>query len=453
MNFYKKLAIALAAFSSLLFGSIVYADAVPQTPAVFETYLANAEGTSDTSMTIASNALRDGNFLVGYACFTIDSNTSTLEYECGTVSGTSVSNLTRGLDAQTGTSTVPALVFAHRRGADVKITDYPTLTILQRIAQGLGTFPALLNYVSSPDYTNASSSAIASKGYVDGVALSGAPNASETVKGIVQLATGLQAASSTSLGSTAARLALGANLATDTPNTATRGSKVLMSSIGGFLNQAWIDLSAPFTATGNWVFLGTVNIAASVSKPVTLNSVAYVFPSSQGSVGSRLSNDGSGNLSWVTGTQHYNLYDSFTTAGTATSSASIGIPANTLTASTSISIVAQIAVPGSTTCTLNIRDSLGNTLATAPVGIPGAGKTWNASLTGAIVATTTTSHTGLISYIAIDGGTINAIPAGTAGNGIMYSTTNLALATTLFVVLQSSSGTCQLNGVTLSVIP
>lgn len=238
----------------------------PATPAVFETYLANAEGTTDTSLTLASGSLRDGSSLNGYVCLTIDSNTSSLEYECGTASGATVSNLLRGVDATTGTTSISSLIFSHRRGADVKITDYPALTIATNQLNGIQTIPALLQYANTLLIgPGSASTTLATKYYVDNTASAGAANASVSVKGIVQIPTALQAASSTVFGSTGATLALPASIATDTPNTSTRGSIIPMTAIGGFLAQAWLDFTQAFTFTGGV----TIN-----TNPLTVNSSA-----------------------------------------------------------------------------------------------------------------------------------------------------------------------------------
>lgn len=452
MNFYKKLAIALGAFASLLFASSVYASAIPQTPAVFETYLANAEGTSDTSMTLATNALRDGNFLIGYTCFTVDSNTSTLEYECGTVSGTTVSNLTRGIDAQTGTTTVSALIFAHRRGADVKVTDYPTLTIVQRIMQGIDTLPVIINYVSSPDYTNASSSAVASKGYVDGVALSGAPNATTLVKGIVQLATGLQAASSTALGSTGASVVVPASIATDTPNANTSSSRVLMSDLTGHLKQGWLDLTAAFSVSGTWTFTNAVSIVANAGHLLTLNTVPYLFPASQGGAGSKLTDDGAGNLSWTSGVAHYNYATStqiMATAGGSATSTSIVIPAGVMGASSTIAIWGNGSSSNSTTggCGIVIAD--GNTvLASMGTPAPGSGGGNNFIFNGTIEAMSSlTVQSSYINGFAYSNGAQTL-----AGGG--GSTDNWANAITLHGAIQSNgSQNCFLANLYMVVTP
>lgn len=143
----------------------------------------------------------------------------------------------------------------------------------------------------------ATTSELASVAYVNAVALTSAPNASTGAKGVVQLATGLQAASSTALGGTGAVLVPPASLATDTPNTLTRGSRLLMSQIGGYLNQGWLDL----TSAATWAFNGTVSIAASVSFPFTLNGVAYKFPTTSSTASSSvLLSDGANSLSWFT---------------------------------------------------------------------------------------------------------------------------------------------------------
>lgn len=134
----------------------------------------------------------------------------------------------------------------------------------------------------------ATTSELASIAYVNAVTTSGAPNASTAVKGIVQLATGLQAASSTALGSTGAALVVPSSIATDTPNANTNTSRVLMSDLSGYLKQGWLNLTVA------WSFA-----ASSIAK-LTLNTVAYVFPTSQGSDATVLTNDGSGNLTWGT---------------------------------------------------------------------------------------------------------------------------------------------------------
>lgn len=143
---FKTIAIAFL----LGIAGIALASTLPQsTPSTFETYLANQQSTTDTVATLANGTLRDGTTFTGYQCVTIDANTPTEEYECGTANGTSLSALSRGLDAVSGTTTNATLVFAHRRGADVKVTDYPILTILNRAANGIDTYPNVISYATT----------------------------------------------------------------------------------------------------------------------------------------------------------------------------------------------------------------------------------------------------------------------------------------------------------------
>lgn len=97
----------------------------------------------------------------------------------------------------------------------------------------------------------ATTSEFASVAYVNATAFAGASNASETVKGIVQLATNLQAASSTPNGSTAARLVIPASMATSTPGTA--GLWAVITNNAGKIAQGFID----FTTANTWSGLQT----------------------------------------------------------------------------------------------------------------------------------------------------------------------------------------------------
>lgn len=101
--------------------------------------------------------------------------------------------------------------------------------------------------------------------YVIGSVLSGAATATESVTGISRLATAAQTASSTA--STAnTPLVIQAQTATDTPNTLTRATRVLMSDMTGYLKQGWLNLSQAFTfgditATGTATFSGNTTMA------------------------------------------------------------------------------------------------------------------------------------------------------------------------------------------------
>lgn len=330
--------------------SVAVASTIPQTPSVFETYLASQQLSSDTQLTLANVTLRDGSTLTGYVCLTLDSNTSSLEYECGTVSGFNVIGLTRGLDAVSGTTSIPALEITHRRGADVKITDYPTLTILSRILGGVDTAPSVVHYAPGTVISSSDGQALVNVNLLNATAISGAPNSSETVNGISQLATGLQAASSTSIGSTLARLVIPASLSTSSPgiaglwNVITGNDGKIQSS---FLNGTTENYSfngsttiASSTISGNLTVQGSTTLAANSINKLTLNTVPYQLPSTQGAANTLLTNNGSGVLSWASSSYLVGTTTASTTpynGGTEQTAESITIPANTLGTANAVS--------------------------------------------------------------------------------------------------------------------
>lgn len=240
---------------------------IPSAPSVFETYLANAQGSTDTTLTFASGALRDGTSLSGYTCLTLDSNTSSLEYECGTVSGTTMTVSLRGIDAATGATNIASLQFAHRVGADVKITDYPILTLLGNIMNGQSSLPNMLYY--DPSVSNAvlgaSTTALASVAYVNATAVSGAPNAAQGVKGIVELASLGQMKAGTVTGTTGAALIPQNQYATSSNDIKTTHLPITQTDgtlAANFLN----GLSTNYTFNGATTTIsGSFNIGSTTS--------------------------------------------------------------------------------------------------------------------------------------------------------------------------------------------
>jgi len=286
---------------------------LPSGTAVFETSLASRMTTTDTSMTIVSARLREGGSLSGYQCFTVDEGKTEAEYICGTLSGTTVTALERGISPSTGTSTVSALKFSHRVGASVKITDFPLIQRMRSILSGTDPIPSLIYATSTALITAGSpTTTLATKYYVDSVAVAGASDANTVTKGIVELATASEAASSTATGGTGANLVIAASTATDTPNTASRATRVLMSDMTGYLKQTWLNLTESFTPSGTWNFLSNVGIGtstpyASLSIAGHTGVVANIFTATSTSATSTLQNlrvplNASTTNLWVSGT-------------------------------------------------------------------------------------------------------------------------------------------------------
>lgn len=278
----KILALLLA---SLAFGGIAYAASIPSEPAVYDSVLSAPLGSSDTTIYLKSATTNQGSALSGFNCFTIDVNTPNLEYVCGTVSGTTVTGLTRNIDYFTGTTTNSIVATpSHRTGADIRISDFPFLQILHNIFSGSDVFPTSLHYVSGTTFTGSDLYAIPDVAYVNSVGSAGCAFASESTGGCSQLSTAIQAASSTSVGSTGQRLVLPSSLATSSDDIA--GLHVVVTQNSGKINWNQIDLANPFTSTATDIFnsgfivnasstfTSTINLSGAVNISGTISGIA-----------------------------------------------------------------------------------------------------------------------------------------------------------------------------------
>lgn len=431
-----------------------YGLAIPQAPALFETSLQSRISTSDTSMTLVSNSLRGGSSLSGYQCFTIDEGRSDAEFVCGTISGTTVSNLERGIDPMTGTSTTASLKHAHRVGANVKVTDFPVIQRLRHLVNGTDYLPNPIAYddVSTSTLANhVNRQVLSTLDYVDFIGSSGCSNATESVRGCGELATGAEAASSTSAGSTGARLILPASIATDTPaQSSVSASKVVVSDLSGYIKQGWLNLTQHFSFSSIFATNASTTNATSTNLSVTsgytyFRNVLNLWPSSQGSANQFLKNDGSGNLSWSNPTAaRYTL--STTTSLTvsssfATSTGTLTIPAGTLTASSTIEISGNFTCDNTAnadnSCTIHLRTSSGSTLASFGFSGPNA-TTFSVFFSGIVVMDGSVSAQNVIGH-AINRGTL-ADTAIIGGNTInIDSSIDFASSQTLVLVAQEGS--------------
>jgi hypothetical protein len=307
----KKLIFAAGVLIGLCATAALTASAVtlPHGAAIFETSLQSRISSTDTSMTLVSTSTSSGEALQsGYQCFTIDEGRTDAEYVCGTLtSARTVTGLERGLSYLTGTTTVSANQHAHRVGANVKITDFPLIQRLRNQLNGAEIIPNGLvitgtSTVSTDCSTLSGNTQICAKGYIDTRVSAGAANSNESTAGLVELATPNEAASSTLLGSTGARLVLGANLATTSCQIATTSVLVASSTTGkldgGCFNAGY---SYAFTGTNTFssattTFNATTSIAASASNKLVLNGVPYSFPSTAMASGTYMTTNGSGTV-------------------------------------------------------------------------------------------------------------------------------------------------------------
>jgi len=329
-NLITPTAIFLAALI-LTFSSVSYFKtqqsvgiALPQAVGVFETSLQTGITSTATSMTLTANSIRGGGSLSGFNCFSADEGNSNAEVICGTVSGTTVSGLTRGISYEDGETEVAGNKYSHRRGASIKITDFPIIQRLKAQNNGDSTFVNQLQYESY--LTPTDDADIISKKYADDLAIAGSPDGTFTVKGIYEQSTQIEMASST--GAVGSQKALTSLYATSTPSGDSYSGLFLpVSQNNGLLHQDWLDYSLPYTWTGAHIFSSTVDISgattltglfsssatstmatttvtkftasADTANPIYLNGIDYTFPATESASSTVLSTDGSGGLSWI----------------------------------------------------------------------------------------------------------------------------------------------------------
>lgn len=260
--------------SSLLFLAICFVstnsvlaatNAIATPVALFETSLASKITATQTTMTLVSAATKDGTTLVSSTYeFIIDEGTASEEFVIADCVATACTSVQRGLSVLTGTTTVVALEKEHRRGASVKITDGPLLLKLTRILNGIATIPNTISYTTHPTFT--ATTQIVDKKYVDDTAFSGASviDATSAARGVVELATGAEAAASTAAGSSGT-LALPASLATSTFNSATAANRVVVTGGTGKIDNFFIATS---TLGTNLTLSGTTTVSATSSLTV-----------------------------------------------------------------------------------------------------------------------------------------------------------------------------------------
>lgn len=157
-----------------------------------------------TSFTLVTATDRDGNALSGLYGFIIDEGTADEEFVLATISGTTGTVVYRGIDSNDPNTEVSGNKKLHRRGASVKITDYPILGVLRQILNGEATIPNKLSYNSHPTFS--SNTELVDKKYVDDVAVSGASDADTSTKGLVEEATQTEVDARTTTGGTSAKL-------------------------------------------------------------------------------------------------------------------------------------------------------------------------------------------------------------------------------------------------------
>jgi microcystin-dependent protein len=214
----------------------------------FSTSLATSIAIGATSVTLASATDDDGVALpAGVYFFSLDGNNSQKEHIVATLSGTSLTGISSVSRQGVQSSGV---VRTHRVGATVALTDFAHIKYLNDLLTATTDLDHLtpLKYDGTASITNANH--LATKAYVDGVAIAGGTDASTTVKGITKM--------SVAPASATAPIAVGDNddrVPTQSENDAMAGtSGTAVSSTNPFVDRV--------TLTGAIVMWGTTTAPA-----------------------------------------------------------------------------------------------------------------------------------------------------------------------------------------------
>lgn len=199
----------------------------------FRTSLATAMAIGDTSATLQSATDDDGVALpAGQYYFTLDGDNSKKEHIYATLAGTALTSIKtvsrQGVQAA-------GVARAHRIGASVVITNFGHLKYINDLITGTTNLNASVPLSYDGAATISSNNQLATKLYVDGVALAGAPDASTVTKGVVEIATDAELAAGTNVGGTGAIL----SAAGGSFNTTPAANKVPVASASGKLAAGW----------------------------------------------------------------------------------------------------------------------------------------------------------------------------------------------------------------------
>jgi len=138
---------------------------LPKVEARFETTLTAKLAADGTSFSLVTHVDNNGTELTGEYGFLIDGDNSYAEFLTGTVSAGVVTIVKRGLDFGDGSTERAALKKVHVRGASVKITDHPILTLMRGFFLGTATLPEIISYESDETFTD--DKHLVAKKYVD----------------------------------------------------------------------------------------------------------------------------------------------------------------------------------------------------------------------------------------------------------------------------------------------
>ena len=218
---------------------------IPIVNANWTTSLAAKMTSSASSFTLNRSTDSDSTTLSGTYYLTFDEGTTNEEHMIVSLAGSAGTVTTRGLSKVNANANVAANQFAHDRGSSVKMTNIALVKILRRL-NGTEAFDsvALTGVASVAGLTTPTSgetTKAANVAYANALAIAGAPDASATTKGIVEIATDAQLAASAADGSGDTTAPLVAHAASF--NVTSTASKVPVANASGVLDDGYVALT------------------------------------------------------------------------------------------------------------------------------------------------------------------------------------------------------------------
>lgn len=110
---------------------------IPTVIAVYTDSLASRISNTASSFVLVRGTDKQSRNLSGFYGFVMDEGTTSEEFVTANCVATACTIVARGIDVVDGETPVTALKFEHRRGATVKISNFPQLALLSRILSGL----------------------------------------------------------------------------------------------------------------------------------------------------------------------------------------------------------------------------------------------------------------------------------------------------------------------------
>lgn len=239
-----------------------FGESIPEVVALFETSLQSKITSTANSMTLVSGTTVDGTTLSGRYGFIIDEGSADEEFVVCNCVDTACSSCLRGVSVVDGVTEITANKSAHRRGASVKMTNYPLLGNITNIMRGSSSIPNLIYYDQILTVSGASSTVIADKAYVDSVGAGGF-TAANIGGGLTIRANGT------------APETLDINTSTNKWFEIQGGYFDIATGTDSFLKMAW---DSYFIATSTWSGNLTINGNATTTGYLVIGSPTYDNP-------------------------------------------------------------------------------------------------------------------------------------------------------------------------------